>query len=74
MRLQRPRQPVRRRRDAADRAEIHDGLQTGLAPQDFTMRTIADRLATVGDLWAPLRAGPPADLRTALQYSGAPDR
>ena len=49
--------------------EVHDGLKSGLAPQDFTMRNIFDRLDTVGDLWARLRTEPPADLRAVLQYA-----
>ena len=47
-------------------AEVHDGLRTGLSPQDFTLENIFDRLAEVGDLWAELRAGAPADLRAVL--------
>ena len=38
--------------------EVHDGLKSGLAPQDFTMQGIFDRLNSVGDLWARLRTGP----------------
>jgi bifunctional non-homologous end joining protein LigD len=49
--------------------EVHDGLKTGLAPQDFTMETIFTRLDGVGDLWAELRTGPPADLHAILQYA-----
>ena len=49
--------------------EVHDGLKSGLAPQDFTMRTIFDRLAKVGDLWAELRNGQTADLRAVLQLN-----
>ena len=47
-------------------AEVHDGLKTGLSPRGFTLENIFDRLAEVGDLWAELRAGAPADLRAAL--------
>ena len=47
-------------------AEVHDGLKTGLAPSDFTLANIFDRLAGVGDLWADLRTGAPADLRAVL--------
>ena len=50
--------------------EVHDGLKSGLRPEDFTMRNIFDRLDRVGDLWAPLRDGPPADLRAVLDYAG----
>ncbi len=46
--------------------EVHDGLKTGLSPRDFTLGNIFDRLAEVGDLWAGLRAGAPADLRAVL--------
>jgi bifunctional non-homologous end joining protein LigD len=49
--------------------EVHDGLKTGLAPQDFTMETIFTRLDGVGDLWAELRTGAPADLHAILQYA-----
>lgn len=49
--------------------EVHDGLKSGLAPQDFTMRNIFNRLATVGDLWAQLRSGPVADLRAVLRLA-----
>ena len=47
-------------------AEVHDALKTGLSPQDFTLVNIFDRLARVGDLWAGLRTGEPADLRAVL--------
>ena len=46
--------------------EVHDGLKTSLSPRDFTLGNIFDRLAEVGDLWAELRAGAPADLRAVL--------
>ncbi len=46
--------------------EVHDGLKTRLSPRDFTIENIFDRLAEVGDLWAGLRAGAPADLRAVL--------
>ena len=48
--------------------EVHDGLKSGLAPQDFTMQRIFDRLNVVGDLWARLRTSHPADLRAAFRY------
>ncbi len=47
-------------------AEVHDGLKAGLSPRDFTLENVFDRLAEVGDLWAGLRAGAPADLRAVL--------
>ena len=46
--------------------EVHDGLESGLSPQDFTLTNIFDRLAEVGDLWRALRTTEPADLRAAL--------
>ena len=46
--------------------EVHDGLESGLSPQDFTLANIFDRLAEVGDLWRALRTAEPADLRAAL--------
>ena len=51
--------------------EVHDGLNSGLSPQDFTMRNIFERLDRVGDRWAALRSGPPADLRSVLQDAGS---
>lgn len=46
--------------------EVHDGLKTGLSPRDFTLQNVFERFAEVGDLWAGLRAGAPADLRAVL--------
>ena len=46
--------------------EVHEGVATGLAPQDFTIRSIRARLDRVGDLWATLRTAQPADLTAAL--------
>ena len=46
--------------------EVHEGVRSGLAPQDFTVGNVFDRVAEVGDLWGRLRAGEPADLRAAL--------
>lgn len=37
------------------------------APQDFTLATIMDRLASVGDLWRALREDPGADLLGAIE-------
>ncbi len=48
---------------------MHDGLKSGLAPSDFTIVNIFDRLAALGDLWSDLRTGPTADLRAVLQYA-----
>ena len=52
--------------------EVHDGLKSGLAPQDFTMQGIFDRLRVVGDLWERLRSSTPADLRAAFRYVDRP--
>jgi bifunctional non-homologous end joining protein LigD len=40
-------------------------IDTGVTPQDFTIRNFADRLEAVGDLWAPLRKSKGANLRAA---------
>lgn len=45
-------------------------IDAGFAREDFTLRTLPARVAAVGDLWAALRAGPPADLRAALDRLG----
>jgi bifunctional non-homologous end joining protein LigD len=44
-------------------AEVHDRP----APQDFTLDTMLARVAAVGDLWAPLRDAPGADLLAAIE-------
>ena len=41
-------------------------IDEGVDPRDFTIRTLPDRLARVGDLWAPLK-GPGVDLRKILK-------
>ena len=46
--------------------EVREGVASGLAPQDFTIRSIRARLERVGDLWALLRTTRPADLTAAL--------
>ncbi len=46
--------------------EVHDGVKSGLAPQDFTIRSIFSRLDRVGDLWSGLRTTEPADLQAIL--------
>jgi bifunctional non-homologous end joining protein LigD len=38
-----------------------------IAPQDFTIKTMEARVRRVGDLWAGLRKGKPADLTRALR-------
>jgi bifunctional non-homologous end joining protein LigD len=43
-----------------------DEIEDKISPQDFTIKTIEARVRTVGDLWAELREGPPADLASAL--------
>ena len=57
------------------RASAFAGVSTPLAweeidekisPQDFTIKTIEARVKKVGDLWAGLREGPPADLAAAI--------
>lgn len=42
-------------------------VDAGVAPQDFTIKTLPDRLARTGDLWAPLLAAEGADLRKLLK-------
>lgn len=37
-------------------------IEKGIRRDDFTLRTVPDRLATVGDLWAPLRTSNGVDL------------
>jgi len=44
-----------------------DEVEGGVAPQDFTIATMDARVAGVGDLWAPLRAAPGADLLGAIE-------
>jgi bifunctional non-homologous end joining protein LigD len=44
-------------------------VEAGLSPQDVTIPTFADRLASVGDLWAELRRARPADLRAVMKYA-----
>jgi bifunctional non-homologous end joining protein LigD len=38
-------------------------IDAGVDPRDFTIRTLPDRIAKVGDLWAPLLASKGVDLR-----------
>lgn len=40
-----------------------DEVDEGVSPKDFTIPNFADRIAAVGDLWAPLRKAKGADLR-----------
>jgi bifunctional non-homologous end joining protein LigD len=41
-------------------------VSAGVSPKDFTIRTFAERLADVGDLWAGLRKAKGVNLRGAL--------
>jgi DNA ligase D-like protein (predicted polymerase) len=43
--------------------ELGDGT-----PDDFTVQTMPDRFAALGDVWAPFYALPPGDLSTALEW------
>ncbi len=47
-------------------AEVHDGVRAGLRPDDFTLRSIAARIAQVGDLWGAMRSSAPARIEDAL--------
>ena len=42
-------------------------IDEGVDPRDFTIRSLPARLASTGDLWAPLLQGPGADLRKILK-------
>ena len=42
-------------------------IDEGVDPRDFTIRTLPDRLASVGDLWAPLMQSSGVDLRKMLK-------
>jgi bifunctional non-homologous end joining protein LigD len=42
-------------------------VDEGVDPRDFTIKTLPDRLAKVGDLWAPLLATKGLDLRDLLE-------
>ena len=48
--------------------EVHEGVQSGLVPQDFTMKSIFPRLEQVGDLWSQLRESTPARLEAVFDY------
>jgi bifunctional non-homologous end joining protein LigD len=43
-------------------------IDEGFDRRDFTIETLPDRLATVGDLWKPIRSGKPANLRRVEKY------
>jgi bifunctional non-homologous end joining protein LigD len=42
-------------------------IDAGVDPRDFTIRTLPDRLAQVGDVWAPLLKSKGVDLRKILK-------
>jgi bifunctional non-homologous end joining protein LigD len=42
-------------------------VQRGVDPRDFTIRTVPDRFAEVGDLWKAFRTARPVDLRAVLK-------
>jgi bifunctional non-homologous end joining protein LigD len=44
-------------------------VEKGVSPKDFTIRTFAERLDTVGDLWAALRKAKGANLRAVMKYA-----
>ena len=46
-----------------------DEVDAGVDPRDFTIRTLPDRLASVGDLWAGLRTAKGADLMSVRRYT-----
>jgi bifunctional non-homologous end joining protein LigD len=45
-----------------------DEVDEGFDRRDFTIQTLPDRLASVGDLWKPVLRGKPADLRRVEKY------
>jgi bifunctional non-homologous end joining protein LigD len=42
-------------------------IDAGVDPRDFTIRTLPDRVASVGDLWAALLQSRGVDLRNILK-------
>ena len=48
--------------------EIDDGVD----PRDFTIRTLPDRLATIGDLWSPLLTSKGVDLHALANSAELP--
>ena len=44
-----------------------DEIDEGVDPRDFTIRTLPERLANVGDLWAPMVESGGVDLRKILK-------
>lgn len=63
MRLQRARQQLAGVSTPLKWSEVDDDIE----PQDFTIKAVEARLKKVGDLWAGLRTGKPADLASALE-------
>ncbi len=53
-------------------AEVHEGVRSGLVPDDFTIRSVFSRLDEVGDLWAELRTSKPARLEAVFDYDERP--
>jgi bifunctional non-homologous end joining protein LigD len=45
-----------------------DEVDAGVDPRDFTIKTLPDRLASVGDLWAGLRKSKGVNLRAVARY------
>ena len=43
-------------------------VDEGFDRRDFTIQTLPDRLASVGDLWKPVLSGKPANLRLVEKY------
>jgi len=43
-------------------------VDAGLRREEFTMRTVPERIAALGDLWAPLRNSRGVDLTRAAKY------
>nr|MBA2601792.1 hypothetical protein [Actinomycetota bacterium] len=46
----------------------------GIHPSDFTIETIFDRFAEVGDLFLPVAQGPGQDLQPLIEQLGAQPR
>ena len=51
--------------------EVHEGVKSGLGPEDFTLRSIFARLDRIGDLWSGLRLSEPANLEAVFAYEDA---
>jgi bifunctional non-homologous end joining protein LigD len=44
-------------------------VDEGVSPKDFTIASFAERMESVGDLWAALRKSKGADLRAVMKYA-----